>query len=142
MRHFTDATYPKGKRLGSTNLWNDPWLSKAAYVVLIIPLAVLPVRAENDALKRGYAIANEKCAHCHAIAHDDIPPHAIVIPFRQLFTRFPIPMLVEAQERGVIAGHDEMPMFSLTLSDARALLAYIDSLAPNAPGYVRNQKSR
>jgi hypothetical protein len=59
-----------------------------------------------------------------------------------LFTRFPIPMLVEARERGVIAGHDEMPMFSLTASDAQALLAYIDSLAPSAPGYVRSHKRR
>ncbi len=123
-------------------MWNNSWLSTATGNFLILALVVLPARAENDALKRGYAIANDKCAHCHAILHDDIPPHAIVIPFRQLFTRFPIPMLVEARERGVIAGHDEMPMFSLTPSDAQALLAYIDSLAPHAPGYVRSQKSQ
>jgi mono/diheme cytochrome c family protein len=121
---------------------NHSWLARTACVVSILNLIALPARAEKNELRRGYAIAVEKCSHCHAISHDDIPPHAIVIPFRQLYTRFPIPMLVEARERGVIAGHDEMPMFSLTIPDTSALLSYIDSLAPDAPGYVRNQKSR
>lgn len=121
-------------------MWNSSWLAKTAYVVSILNLMAFP--AESNELTRGYAIAAEKCSHCHAISHDDIPPHAIVIPFRQLYTRFPISMLVEARERGVIAWHDEMPMFSLSIPDANALLSYIDSLAPNAPGYVRNQKNR
>lgn len=107
----------------------------------MLHLAVCPARPENHALKRGFNIANEKCSHCHAITHDDIPPHAIVIPFRQLYTRFPIPMSIDARELGVIAGHDEMPMFSMAASDVLHF-AYIDSLAPHAPGYVRNQKSR
>ena len=120
---------------------NGSWLAKAC-IFQILTFVVFPARAENDALKRGYALAVERCAHCHAISHDDIPPHPIVIPFRQLYTRFPIQMLVEARERGVIAGHDEMPMFALAAYDVRALLAYIDSLEPSAPGYVRNQKGR
>lgn len=106
----------------SNDMRNGSWLAKAACLFPILTLVVFPARAENDALKRGYAIAVERCSHCHAISHDDIPPHAIVIPFRQLYTRFPISMLVEARERGVIAGHDEMPMFSLTAADVRALL--------------------
>jgi mono/diheme cytochrome c family protein len=124
----------------SNDMRNGSGLAKAACLFPILTFVVFPARAENDALKRGYAIAVERCSHCHAISQDDIPPHAIVIPFRQLYTRFPIPMLLEARERGVIAGHDEMPMFSLTASDVRALLAYVDSLAPHAPGYNRNQE--
>ena len=123
-------------------MWDHSWLARTAYVATILNLIAPPAGAEKNELSRGYAIAAEKCSHCHAISHDDIPPHAIVIPFRQLYTRFPIPMLLEARDRGVIAGHDEMPMFSLTIPDTNALLSYIDSLAPNAPGYVRNQKSR
>ena len=122
-------------------MWNDPWLPKAACIFLMLLPAVFPARAENHALKRGANIAIEKCSLCHAITHDDIPPHAIVIPFRELHTRFPIPMLIEARERGVIAGHDEMPMFTLSKQDMSDLLSYIDSLAPSSPAYVRGTQA-
>jgi mono/diheme cytochrome c family protein len=115
-------------------------LAKTAFISLCLSISALPARAEDDALKRGYAIAVEKCSHCHAISHNDAPPHAIVIPFRQLHTRFPIAMLIEARDRGVIAGHDEMPMFTVSQPDIRSLLSYIDSLTPVAPAYVPRRK--
>jgi hypothetical protein len=46
-------------------------------------------------------------------------------------------MLIDAQKTGIISGHDEMPMFELSRADMRALLAYIDSFAPEALRYVR-----
>ena len=115
---------------------NCLWLAKTAFLSLCLSMPALPARAQDDALKRGYAIAVEKCSHCHAISHNDLPPHDIVIPFRQLYTRYPIAMLIEARDRGVIAGHDEMPMFTVSQPDIRALLSYIDSLTPAAPAYV------
>ena len=121
---------------------NYLWLAKTAFISLCVSISALPARAEDDALKRGYAIAIEKCSHCHAISHNDLPPHDIVIPFRQLHTRFPIAMLIEARDRGVIAGHDEMPMFTVSQPDMRALLSYIDSLAPAAPAYVPRGQRR
>jgi hypothetical protein len=44
--------------------------------------------------------------------------------------REPGSVLVDAQDTGVMSGHDEMPMFELAQSDVSALLAYIDSFAP------------
>src|SRR5262249_54385079 len=85
---------------------------------------------------RGRAIAAQKCARCHAVGRDDERPHAIVIPFRDLSTRFPVEMLVEAKRTGVISGHDEMPMFELPPADMTALLAYIDSFAPPHMRYI------
>ena len=93
--------------------------------------------AEDGVLKRGHAIAAARCARCHAITSDDERPHAIVIPFREMHTRFPVDMLVEAKDSGIISGHDEMPMFELSATDMHALLAYIDSLAPDKRGYTR-----
>jgi hypothetical protein len=46
-------------------------------------------------------------------------------------------MLVNARESGIISGHDEMPMFELSRQDMYALLAYIDSFAPEGLRYVR-----
>jgi hypothetical protein len=45
-------------------------------------------------------------------------------------------MLEEAARTGRISGHDEMPGFDFTFEDAQALLAYIDSLAPDRPSYL------
>jgi len=116
------------------------WRAKGVSILLCLTVSALPARGEDRALKRGYEIAVEKCSHCHAISLNDPPPHAIVIPFRQLYTRYPIAMLIEARDRGVIAGHDEMPMFTVSQPDMRALLSYIDSLAPGAPAYVPRAK--
>jgi mono/diheme cytochrome c family protein len=119
---------------------NRLWLASSAFISLCFTQLALPARSEDDALKKGYAIAVEKCSHCHAISHNDPLPHAIVIPFRQMHTRYPIAMLIEARDRGVISGHDEMPMFTVSQPEMRALLAYIDSLAPDAPAYVPRTK--
>ena len=88
-------------------------------------------------LERGRAIAVQNCARCHAIGLDDERPHAIVTPFRELHTRYPIEMLVDAQATGIISGHDEMPMFELPHKDLNALLAYIDSFASVGLRYLR-----
>ncbi|KAB2917039.1 MAG: c-type cytochrome [Hyphomicrobiaceae bacterium] len=113
----------------------------SAASVLALAVAALALAttagADDGILKRGRDIAAARCARCHAIAKDDERPHAIVIPFREMHTRFPIDMLVEARDSGIISGHDEMPMFELSATDMHALLAYIDSLAPHKRGYTR-----
>lgn len=112
-----------------------PWM-----LVLVIFWALQAheaVAQTSSMIERGRAIAARKCAPCHAIGRDNERPHAIVTPFRELHTRYPIEMLIDAQKTGIISGHDEMPMFELSRADMRALLAYIDSFAPEALRYVR-----
>ncbi len=94
--------------------------------------------AEKATIARGRAIAEAHCAVCHAIGESDASPTAINVEtaFRLLYKRYPIEMLVEAAKTGSISGHDEMPGFDFTVEEAQALLAYIDSLAPDRPGYV------
>jgi cytochrome c553 len=112
-----------------------PWIP--VLVVLWALQAEEAVAQTSFLLERGRTIAERKCAPCHAISRDDERPHAIVTPFRELYTRYPIAMLVDAQKTGIISGHDEMPMFELSGEDMKALLAYIDSFAPEALRYVR-----
>jgi cytochrome c len=111
-------------------------LSMRALVVLLA-LQVPEAVAQTSLLERGRAMAVKKCAGCHAIGRDDERPHAIVTPFRDLHTRYPIEMLIDARKTGIISGHDEMPMFELSREDMRALLAYIDSFAPEGLRYVK-----
>ncbi len=108
-----------------------------AVLVLLATLHTDSTAAQSPSpIARGRAIAEAKCARCHAIGRDDERPHDIVIPFRDLHTRFPIEMLVEAKTTRVISGHDEMPMFELPAADMTALLAYIDSFAPAGLRYI------
>ena len=88
-------------------------------------------------LEKGRAIAEANCSPCHAVGLTSKPDarHANTA-FRMLYERYPIPMLEEAAKTGSVSGHDEMPGFDFALEDARALLAYIDSLSPDKPGYV------
>ncbi len=88
------------------------------------------LQSSDQQLERERAIAQQKCGVCHAIATEDQPPHAIVVPFRELHTLDPIDMLMEARSSGTIAGHDEMSSFPLSQDDMGALLSYIDSFAP------------
>lgn len=103
------------------------------------------VAAGEDArVTHGRAIAEAHCAVCHAVGPADASPTRVNenTAFRLLHERYPIEMLVEAAETGIISGHDEMPGFEFSLEDAEALLAYIDSLAPDKPGYVTKPASR
>ena len=89
-------------------------------------------------LEKGRAIAEANCSPCHAVGPTDESPTRVNAntAFRMLYERYPIPMLEEAAKTGSVSGHDEMPGFDFALEDARALLAYIDSLTPDKPGYV------
>jgi mono/diheme cytochrome c family protein len=119
-------------------------LAAAILCVVGFPLAAAAGEAngvvgEDARIVRGRDLAEAHCAVCHAIGPSDASPTRVNenTAFRRLYERYPIEMLVEAAKTGVVSGHDEMPGFDFALEDAQALLAYIDSLAPDQPGYVR-----
>ncbi len=101
-------------------------------VVSIVP-AFADVTAETSALTRGRAIAENRCAICHAIYRSDASPTRINAntAFRDLHERYPIPMLVEAATTGKVEGHDEMPAFDFSSTEIKDLLIYIDSFSPD-----------
>jgi cytochrome c len=86
---------------------------------------------------RGRVLAETRCGRCHATGSTGDSPHRISPAFRTFHEDFPIPMLADAAASGVLAGHDEMPMFEFSPKDAAALLAYIDSLSPGRPTYLQ-----
>jgi mono/diheme cytochrome c family protein len=98
----------------------------------------------QEQLERGHAIALANCSVCHAVGLTDKSPTRINsnTAFRQLSGRFPIPMLQEAARTGNISGHDEMPGFQFTMDDIKALLSYIDSMAPADARYIARPEQR
>ncbi|MFM9942341.1 MAG: c-type cytochrome [Hyphomicrobiaceae bacterium] len=110
----------------------------AVVVLACAVVAVGPerVRAQADVVARGLVVAEGHCSRCHAVGATGESPQRLVIPFRNLYVRFPVDMLVEALQSGTVGGHDEMPMFELGRRDTHALIAYIDSLSPPEARYL------
>lgn len=98
--------------------------------------------AETPRMKQGRAIAEGRCAFCHAVGASGESPQNGVLPFREFPSRFPIAMLVQSLKTGVVSGHDDMPGTTLDVAQARALLTYIDSLAPPGARYLEPARKK
>ena len=81
--------------------------------------------------ERGRAIAETKCARCHAIGTEGESPVALAPPFRVLPQRYPVDHLAEALAEGIVVGHPMMPQFTFDPPEIDALLTYIESLSPS-----------
>lgn len=102
--------------------------SKAAIAVaLAISFDITAVHAQDAA--RGARIAEARCGKCHATGAKGDSPARAAPPFRDL-AREPLEMLEAARASGIVAGHDEMPMFEFTKAEVEALIAHIRRLAP------------
>jgi len=101
-------------------------------------------QSANSQIAGGEAIARARCGVCHAVSANDESPTWVNAntPFRALSDRFPIPMLQEALSSGLISGHDEMPGFQFSMDEIVALIAYIDSFAPQEKRYLTSPVQR
>ncbi|MFZ1101462.1 MAG: c-type cytochrome, partial [Hyphomicrobiaceae bacterium] len=83
-------------------------LTACACAVLAISLAI----AAGTPQERGRALAEIKCARCHAIGTQGESPVAIAPPFRVLPQRHPVEHPAEALAEGIVVGHPLMPEFT------------------------------
>jgi mono/diheme cytochrome c family protein len=91
----------------------------------------------------GQALAEQRCARCHAIGHDDTSPYPGAQPFRNLGRRWWRGQLRDALKTGIIVEHDtaeaRVPPMKLTDPEIDAFMAYLeriatkDNPAPKAP---------
>jgi cytochrome c len=89
---------------------------------------VVAAEAQRSPQERGRAIAESKCARCHAIGESGVSPLGLAPPFRELHLRYPIASLAEALAEGIITGHSMMPRFTFNPDEINALLTYLESL--------------
>jgi mono/diheme cytochrome c family protein len=100
----------------------------AAAVVCTILSSTL-ANAGGSPQELGRAIAETRCARCHAIGTKGESPVAIAPPFRTLSQRYPVEHLAEALAEGIVVGHPLMPEFTFDPPEIDALLTYIESLS-------------
>ena len=77
----------------------------------------------------GRALAEERCAMCHAIGPSGGSPHPAAPPFRKLGNSYDLDKLQMVLERGdIVPAHPEMPIFKLDRNTARSIINYIRSI--------------
>jgi mono/diheme cytochrome c family protein len=112
--------------------WRTKLLGAAAGACAWALLATTLAIAADSPQERGRAIAETKCARCHAIGTAGESPVALAPPFRVLPQRYPVDHLAEALAEGIVVGHPMMPEFTFDPPEIDALLTYIESLSPSA----------
>jgi cytochrome c len=103
---------------------------RALLLTLTLLLTVTPALAQDDPVAAGQAIAEEKCARCHAIGLEGESQLPIAPPFRTLSERYPVDDLAEALAEGIVSGHPAMPEFIFEPDEVAALIAYLQSVQP------------
>jgi mono/diheme cytochrome c family protein len=88
---------------------------------------------DEQQIKRGAQLLQQKCAPCHAIGKTGDSPRAEAPPFRTLSQRYPIESLEESLGEGIMSGHPDMPEFSFDADDVGAIIAYLDSIQQAPP---------
>jgi mono/diheme cytochrome c family protein len=83
----------------------------------------------QDPAARGRAIARQNCASCHAIGKTGDSPHKGAPPFRTLGRSYNLDEINVMLQRGISDSHPDMPAFKFKPVDARALRAYLRSIA-------------
>ncbi|MCW7545252.1 cytochrome c [Aurantimonas litoralis] len=103
----------------------------ALIAMAVAGLALPPSAATAQDLAQianGQRFLETNCARCHAIARTGTSPHPQAPAFRTLSQSYPIASLEEALVEGLWTGHPDMPEFIFGPGQARAIIAYIESI--------------
>ncbi len=76
----------------------------------------------------GKRLVEENCARCHAVGLDDESSFQAAPPFRNLSMFYPIDALEGAFAERIETGHPSMPVFEVTITQLRDMLAYIKTI--------------
>jgi cytochrome c len=83
---------------------------------------------QESVLARGRDIAIKNCSTCHAIDDERTSPNPAAPPLLSILMRYDSERLAEDFVEGVRVGHDEMPHFDFTVTEADALVAYLKAI--------------
>jgi cytochrome c len=95
------------------------------FVLLAGVSAGLRAQGFSELENRGFTIASEQCASCHAVARSDVSPHPKAPPFRVIGRIYPIDSIAKSLAEGIIAGHVDMPEYKFLPDEVEALIAYL-----------------
>jgi cytochrome c len=86
----------------------------------------------RDMVCTGQALAESRCARCHATGASGISPYPGAQPFRVFWQRWTRPALFGALKTGIIVEHDrsgvKLPEMKLEEAEITALFTYLDTI--------------
>jgi mono/diheme cytochrome c family protein len=89
---------------------------------------------DEQLVSKGRALAEGKCARCHALGLEGESPHKEAPPFRVVVGRYPVESLAEALAEGIASGHPDMPEFVFEPPEIEAFLTYLEALRQERAG--------
>jgi cytochrome c len=87
-----------------------------------------PTAQSQDPVLHGRALLAEFCGRCHAIRSVGKSRHPGAPPFRMLGRSFDLDQFPLLLERGISAGHPDMPEIKFSVDDANAVVAYLRTI--------------
>lgn len=112
-------------------MWGKRDDAIAMRLILLFALYVASVfaaEAQNDSVRRGRDFVRNFCSGCHAIGKSGASPHKSAPPFRTLGQSFDLDQFSRRLERGILAGHPDMPEFKFRSDDANAVRDYLRTI--------------
>jgi cytochrome c len=98
---------------------------KFVWFLALYLVSVFMAQAQSDPVRRGRDLVRQLCSGCHAIGKFGKSPHKAAPPFRILGRSFDLDQLPQRLERGISAGHPDMPEFKFSSDDANAVRDYL-----------------
>lgn len=78
--------------------------------------------------REGLALVEQHCAMCHAVRKSGGSPNPAAPTLRTIGAIYNLDEFPETLQKGIIAGHPDMPSFKFSHSDARAITSYLRSI--------------
>jgi mono/diheme cytochrome c family protein len=99
-----------------------------AAIAAAAPMAPAHAQKLTSLEQRGQTLLTRLCADCHAVGPRGISPHLLAPPFRSIAERYDIADLIDQLQEGFTAPHPDMPTFTFSRRDARAVQAYLNAI--------------
>ena len=100
----------------------------ASFLFAVMLLSFNSAVSAQEPARHGRALLREFCARCHGIGKSGRSPHADAPPFNTLGRSYDLDEFPRLLERGISAGHPDMPEFKFSEDDAIAVQAYLRSI--------------
>lgn len=111
-----DKTTPKHSQMPHFKITTKQALDIVAWINWVQPVA------------HGKRLVEKNCSSCHGVTHNDESAHPAAPPFRNISIFYPVDALEEAFAEGIETGHPDMPVFDVSISQLRDMIAYMKTL--------------
>lgn len=101
---------------------------KFVWLLALYMISVFTAQAQGDPVRRGRDLVRQLCSGCHSIGNSGKSPHKAAPPFRILGRSFDLDQFPRQLERGISAGHPDMPEFKFSSDEANAVRDYLRTI--------------